>query len=188
MSARHVDRTRVRAVCRAAEKSQSDVAVGVGVSGSTVAGWELGSSEPDQERLPALARVLGQRLDELFPRRGLPDLRDLRCDVGLYRYETKAITDTKSDGSVAGAEQGIRPLNEKYVAPLARAYRVTEDELRKAQLPHSAGADLRVRRTGPRRACPSRSLPALWLARSTWFWSTLTQDGQRQVIKSLRRR
>ncbi|WP_256255539.1 helix-turn-helix transcriptional regulator [Streptomyces sp. MUSC 14] len=123
----------MRSVRRAAEISQADVAAGVGVGDSTVAGWELGSSEPDQEKLSALAQVLKQDLDELFPRGGLPDLRDLRCDAGLYRYEMAEVIGTKSDGPVAGAEQGVRRLKEKYIPALARAYGVTEDELRLAQ-------------------------------------------------------
>ncbi|MCD9880383.1 helix-turn-helix transcriptional regulator [Streptomyces guryensis] len=123
----------MRSVRRAAEISQADVAAGVGVGDSTVAGWELGSSEPDQEKLSALARVLKQDLDELFPRDGLPDLRDLRCDAGLYRYEMAEVIGTKSDGPVAGAEQGVRRLKERYIPALARAYGVTEDELSQAQ-------------------------------------------------------
>ncbi|MEU9848164.1 helix-turn-helix domain-containing protein [Streptomyces sp. NPDC047985] len=123
----------MRSVRRAAEILQADVAAGVGAADSTVAGWELGSSVPDQEKLPALARVLGQRLDDLFPRSGPPDLTDLRCDAGLYRKDTPPIIGTKSDGPVAGAEGGVRPLKEKYVHALAHAYGVTVNELMRAQ-------------------------------------------------------
>ncbi|MFD7580543.1 helix-turn-helix domain-containing protein [Kitasatospora sp. NPDC059817] len=133
MPARHFDRLRVRSVRRAAEIPQADVAKGAGVGDSTVAGWELGSSVPDQEKLPTLARVLGQPLDELFPRRGLPDLTDLRCDAGLYRKDTAAIIGMKSDGPVAGAEGGVRRLKDRYLPPLANAYGVTVEELRRAQ-------------------------------------------------------
>ncbi len=133
MPARHFDRVRVRAVRRAAEITQADVASALGAADSTVAGWETGANVPDQEKLPALARVLKQPLDELFPRDGLPDLTDLRCDVGLYRYETRTVLGTKSDGPVTGAEQGVRRLRDKYISALAEAYGVTEDELRRAQ-------------------------------------------------------
>ncbi|KOU84204.1 DNA-binding protein [Streptomyces sp. XY593] len=133
MPARRFDRLRVRSVRRAAEIPQSDVAQGVGVGDSTVAGWELGSSVPDQEKLPALARVLGRPLDELFPRGGPPDLTDLRCDAGLYRKETAAVIGMKSDGPVAGAEGGVRRLKDRYVAPLADAYGVTAEDLLRAQ-------------------------------------------------------
>lgn len=132
MPARRFDRARVRSVRRAEEISQSDVAAAVGVGDSTVAGWEIGPSCPDQEKLPALARVLKRGLDDLFPRAGLPDLRDLRCDAGLYRYETADVIGTKSDGPVAGAEQGARRLKDKYISSLALAYGVTEEELRRA--------------------------------------------------------
>lgn len=133
MPARRFDRARVRAVRRAAEISQSDVASALGAADSTVAGWELGASVPDQEKLPALADVLKKPLDELFPRDGLPDLTDLRCDAGLYRYEMAAVIGTKSDGPVAGAENGVRRLKDRYLPDLAKAYRVTVDEVKRAQ-------------------------------------------------------
>ncbi len=133
MPPRRVDRHVVRSRRRAAEITQSDMGDGVGVAGSTVAAWELGSQELEQERLPAVARVLRSDLNELFPRDGLPDLRDLRCDAGLYRKQTAAIIGTRSDGPVAGAEQGVRRLREKYVQPLARAYNVSVEELRQAE-------------------------------------------------------
>ncbi|ARF73752.1 DNA-binding protein [Kitasatospora albolonga] len=133
MPARRFDRERVRAVRRAADVPQADVASAIGAADSTVAGWESGATTPDQEKLPALARALNRDLDDLFPRDGLPDLMDLRCDAGLYRYETRAIIGTKSDGPLAGAEQGVRPLKDKYIPALAVAYGVTEDELKRAQ-------------------------------------------------------
>ncbi|MFE9042525.1 helix-turn-helix transcriptional regulator [Streptomyces sp. NPDC007818] len=123
----------MRSVRRAAEISQSDVASALRAADSTVAGWELGSSVPDQEKLPALAQVLNKPLNDLFPREGLPDLTDLRCDAGLYRYEMAAVIGTKSDGPVAGAEQGVRRLKDKYLPSLAEAYHVTVDEVRRAQ-------------------------------------------------------
>ncbi|MEU1931210.1 helix-turn-helix transcriptional regulator [Streptomyces sp. NPDC019826] len=123
----------MRGVRRAADVSQADVASALGAADSTVAGWESGATTPDQEKLPALARVLNRDLDDLFPRNGLPDLIDLRCDAGLYRYETRTVIGTKSDGPVAGAEGGVRRLKDRYVPLLAAAYGVTEDELRRAQ-------------------------------------------------------
>ncbi|MET8980929.1 helix-turn-helix transcriptional regulator [Streptomyces sp. NPDC004539] len=118
---------------RAADIPQSAVAASVGVADSTVAGWETGLTAPDPEKLPALARALGRSLDELFPRAGSPDLTDLRCDVGLFQYETPAIIGTKSAGPVAGAERGERRLKEKYVQALAARYGVTVEELRRAE-------------------------------------------------------
>ncbi|WP_434592611.1 helix-turn-helix transcriptional regulator [Streptomyces sp. A5-4] len=123
----------MRAVRRAADVSQADVASALGAADSTVAGWESGATTPDQEKLPALAGVLNRPLDDLFPRDGLPDLTDLRCDAGLYRYETRAVIGTKSDGPVAGAEQGVRRLKDRYIPLLAAAYGVTADELKRAQ-------------------------------------------------------
>ncbi|UZI32306.1 helix-turn-helix domain-containing protein [Streptomyces sp. VB1] len=133
MPARHFDRTVVRAVRRAAEIPQAEVGAAVNAADSTVAGWELGSSVPDQEKLPGIAHVLRKPLDELFPRKGLPDLIDLRCDAGLYRYEVARFIGTKSDGPVAAAENGVRRLKEKYVPKLAAAYRVSAEVLEQAQ-------------------------------------------------------
>lgn len=133
MPARHFDRSRVRAVRRAAELAQTDIAAAVGVAASTVAGWEAGSASPDPEKLPALARALKHELNDLFPRRGLPDLSDLRCDAGYYQYETAQLIGTKSAGPVAGAERGERQLKDRYIPILAAAYGASEDELRRAQ-------------------------------------------------------
>lgn len=133
MPARHFDRGRVRAVRRAAEVAQTDVATAVGVADSTVAGWETGLATPDPEKLPALAKALRRELDDLFPRAGLPDLTDLRCDAGYYQYETAKLIGTKSAGPVAGAERGERRLKDKYVPALAAAYGVSEEELRRAE-------------------------------------------------------
>lgn len=133
MPARHFDRTVVRAVRRAAEISQAGVGAAVNAAESTVAGWEAGSSVPDQEKLPGIARVLGKSLDELFPREGSPDLTDLRCDAGLYRYEVAKFIGTKSDGPVAAAESGVRLLKPKYMPKLAAAYGVSEKALEQAQ-------------------------------------------------------
>ncbi|MCT6781940.1 DNA-binding protein [Streptomyces sp. CS7] len=133
MPARHFDRTVVRAVRRAAEIPQAEVGAAVEAADSTVAGWELGSSVPDQEKLPGIARVLRKPLGELFPRKGAPDLIDLRCDAGLYRYEVARFIGTKSDGPVAAAENGVRRLKEKYVPKLAAAYGVSEKALEQAQ-------------------------------------------------------
>ncbi|MBV9024169.1 MAG: helix-turn-helix transcriptional regulator [Streptomycetaceae bacterium] len=133
MPARHVDGRRIRRVRRAAELSQLDVGRAVGVSDAAVANWENGKKQPDAEKLPALAKVLGKQLDELFPRHGLPDLADLRADAGLYQKETGAIIGTRSHAPVSNAERGVRRLDPKYVQPLAQAYGVSAEKLLAAQ-------------------------------------------------------
>ncbi|MFI0776235.1 helix-turn-helix domain-containing protein [Streptomyces sp. NPDC021212] len=146
MAARRFDRHRLRRVRRARDLTQSDVAKVVGVSDPAVASWETGHSSPDSEKLPALARVLGQDLDEMFPRAGLPDLADLRCDAGYSQYQTKELTGTKSAGPVANAERGKRRLSEKFVRLLADGYGVTVDALLDAQ-ERSFGHDVRAPET-----------------------------------------
>ncbi|MFJ9085481.1 helix-turn-helix transcriptional regulator [Streptomyces sp. NPDC102384] len=135
MAPRHFDRDRVRALRRARNITQSELGEAVGVGDSTVASWELGSSTPDGEKLPVLAKFFGLPLDELFPRRAgdLPDLADLRCDAGYSQYQSRELIGTKSSGPVANAERGKRRLNEKFHEPLAKAYGVTVDELLAAQ-------------------------------------------------------
>ncbi|MFI2369895.1 helix-turn-helix domain-containing protein [Streptomyces sp. NPDC018833] len=133
MPARHFDRSRLRAVRRAAEIYQAAVGEALGVSDSAVASWESGAQTPDPEKLPALAHALGRDVDELFPRSGPPDLTDMRCDAGYYQYETAALIGTRSAGPVAAAERGERRLKDKYVPALAAAYGVSEEELRRAE-------------------------------------------------------
>ncbi|WP_405814268.1 helix-turn-helix domain-containing protein [Streptomyces sp. NBC_01390] len=143
MPARHVDRHRARAVRRAADILQSEVAAELGVSVSAVANWEAGHSSPDPEKLPAYAAALRVDLDDLFPRAGLPDLADLRCDAGIYQFATAEVIGTKSAGPVAGAERGERRLKDKYVPALAERYGVSETELRRAEDRSMAAAEAR---------------------------------------------
>ncbi|WP_405539621.1 helix-turn-helix transcriptional regulator [Streptomyces sp. NBC_00075] len=141
----------MRTVRRAANVAQTDVATAVGVAGSTVAGWETGLATPDPEKLPALAKALDRELDKLFPRTGLPDLTDLRCDAGYYQYETATLIGTKSAGPVAGAERGERRLKDKYVPALAAAYGVSEEELRRAEdrsIAKARGGEAELEATG----------------------------------------
>jgi transcriptional regulator with XRE-family HTH domain len=166
MPARHFDRSRLRAVRRAAEIYQAAVGEALGVSDSAVASWESGAQTPDPEKLPALARVLNRNLDDLFPRSGPPDLTDLRCDAGYYQYETAALIGTRSAGPVAAAERGERRLKDKYVPALASAYRVSEEELRQAEarsIARSQGIqaddpEVSGKRTGPIPGGPPESL------------------------------
>jgi len=117
----------------------------MGVSDSAVANWEAGHSSPDPEKLPAYAAALAGDLDDLFPRAGLPDLADLRCDAGMYLNETAGVIGTKSAGPVVAAEKGVRRLKEKYVPALAARYGVSEEELRRAEDRSFAAAEERKR-------------------------------------------
>jgi len=159
MPARHFDRHRARTVRRAADIFQSEVGAELGVSDSAVANWEAGHSSPDPEKLPALAKALNGDLDELFPRDGLPDLADLRCDAGLYQYETAEVIGTKSAGPVAGAERGDRRLKDRYVPALAARYGVSEEELRRAEDRSIAAAEERKNGGGEPETSPVVAAP-----------------------------
>ncbi|GAA1219235.1 hypothetical protein GCM10009665_06610 [Kitasatospora nipponensis] len=104
----------------------------MGVSSAAVARWENGDDHPKGEKLPAIAAALGQPLDDLFPHDGPPDLQLLRCDAGLSVAQAAAIIGA-SRVPVSNAESGRRRLNDAYVPPLAKAYRVTEAVLLAAQ-------------------------------------------------------
>ncbi|MEU2774640.1 helix-turn-helix transcriptional regulator [Streptomyces sp. NPDC007162] len=149
MPARRFDRVLARRVRRAADRHQSEVAAELGTTDSAVANWEAGHTSPDPEKLAAYAAALGSDLDELFPRTGLPDLADLRCDAGIYQYETAAVIGTKSASPVAGAERGERRLQAKYIPVLAAKYGVSETELRRAEDRSFAAAEARKNGTAP---------------------------------------
>lgn len=152
MPVRHFDGRRVRAVRRAADLSQIEVARAMGLSSTgTVASWEGGAARPGPEKLPALAQALGAALDDLFPRQGPPDLADLRSDAGYSQYQTRQVLGTKSAGPVANAERGRRRLPERFTQPLADAYGVSVEQLLAAQersFGHTAPEDARTDPSG----------------------------------------
>ncbi|WP_274036380.1 helix-turn-helix transcriptional regulator [Streptomyces sp. MMBL 11-1] len=112
---------------------QPAAAAFLGVSPNQVSRYERGLLQPPPEKLPAAAALVSLPLDDLAPRHGLPDLRDLRCDAGLQQRDTPKIIGTKSAVSVGAAEKGLRRLHPDFVAPLAEAYGVSVAELEAAQ-------------------------------------------------------
>ncbi|MEU9068933.1 helix-turn-helix transcriptional regulator [Streptomyces sp. NPDC048306] len=133
MPPRLFDGRRLYDARRAARRTQSDVADELGVSPSSVGSWETGQWPPDAEKLAALAVSVGRDLEDLFPRPGLPDLADLRCDAGIYRQQVPQMIGTKSAGPVTNAEKGVRRLGEQFVEPLAKGYGVSVEALLAAQ-------------------------------------------------------
>ncbi|MFF2041894.1 helix-turn-helix domain-containing protein [Kitasatospora sp. NPDC058170] len=135
MSARQFDGQVLRLARRARDLSQEALgrAEGVGVEQPTVAKWESGSTFPEPERLPGIARALSEPLDALWPRDGEPDLADLRCDAGYPQKRTGELIGTKSHIPVSNAERGVRRLAEAFVPRLAEAYGVTREQLLTAQ-------------------------------------------------------
>lgn len=123
--------------------SQADLAAGLNVRTNAVYRWENQLATPPQERLPAIAAMVGADLDELFPRPGPPNLADLRCDAGMRQSDTTGYTNTASPMPVRAAEQGRRALSDEAVTALAAAYNVTRAELLAAQR-RSFGHDVPV--------------------------------------------
>ncbi|PWI08961.1 transcriptional regulator [Streptomyces sp. NWU339] len=123
--------------------SQADLAAGLNVKTNAVYRWENQLATPPQERLPAIAAMVGAELDELFPRLGPPNLADLRCDVGMRQSDTTRYTNTASPMPIRAAERGRRALSDEAVTALAAAYNVTRAELLAAQR-RSFGHDVPV--------------------------------------------
>jgi transcriptional regulator with XRE-family HTH domain len=107
-------------------------ALGLG-SHVPVANWEKGKSFPPADKLPGIARALGQDVDRLFPRDGDPDLVDVRCDAGFTQGRAADLVDEVSSYRLGAAERGERRLDEVSVRPLADLYQVSVDELLAAQ-------------------------------------------------------
>ncbi len=132
MPPRLFDSRRLRVLRRGKDLTQKQVGTHLGVSDAAVARWEKGQDFPPGEKLPALAQLLGRPLDELFPRKGLPDLADLRCDAGYNQRQASEIIGT-SRVPLSNAERGKRRLDPAYVQPLAQAYGVGSEDLLAAQ-------------------------------------------------------
>ncbi|MEO3976917.1 transcriptional regulator [Streptomyces sp. CAU 1734] len=105
----------------------------VNLGESVISRYSTGGVTPPPEKLAALAERVGLPLDVLAPRRGLPDLKDLRCDAGLKQADTTPYTKSRSAMPVRAAENGMRRLKEEFETPLAEAYGVSVEELRAAQ-------------------------------------------------------
>ena len=133
MPSRRFDGRRIREVRRAADLSQKELALGVGLKGHVpVAQWEAGRAFPPPEKLPAIARVLNLPLDKLFPRTGAPDLADLRCDAGFSQLQAAERLPV-SRFQLGKAERGERRLDENALADMAALYGVDPETLGDAQ-------------------------------------------------------
>ncbi|MFE3374577.1 helix-turn-helix domain-containing protein [Streptomyces anulatus] len=140
---------------RAADVSRRELAAAVGSkSQAIVAGWETEKTFPPGEKLPAIARVLRVDIDVLFPREGLCDLADLRCDAGYAQYAAAEKVGISKYG-LSRAERGERRLDDAWIGPLATLYGVHADELLAAQRRSFGEAET---------ASPPAALPPLTLA------------------------
>ncbi|MGP3756951.1 helix-turn-helix domain-containing protein [Streptomyces sp. IBSNAI001] len=119
---------------RAADMPQRVLGREVGVgSHEPVARWESGKSIPPAEKLPAIARALGEDIDTLFPRAGAPDLVDLRCDAGYSQSHAAELSEAVSRFRLGAAERGVRTLDEAALPELADLYGVTVEEVQAAE-------------------------------------------------------
>ncbi|WP_327303593.1 helix-turn-helix transcriptional regulator [Streptomyces sp. NBC_01298] len=134
MPERRFDASGFRSARVARGMTQAQVAAALGIKDpSVVSRYESGDASPPPEKLPRLAALVGERVDDLFPRPGLPTLADLRCDAGMAQKDTAAVTQTSSCSPVRAAEGGRRKLAPQYTAPLAEAYGVSVEELLAAE-------------------------------------------------------
>ena len=56
----------LRARRLAAHMTQAELAAALGVTQGAVYGWEIGTKYPSADKLPALARVLRCKIDDLY--------------------------------------------------------------------------------------------------------------------------
>lgn len=132
MPARQFNGALLRQERRARDWSQEDVGKAVGVDRAQVAMWEAGTRFAGAEKLKKIAAVFGQPLDEMFPRKGSADLKDLRLDAGLSQQAVAAATKVPR-GALSAAESGQKPLDPGVIDAVAAAYQVSEEQLRAAQ-------------------------------------------------------
>lgn len=130
---REFDVDRLQRVRQVRDIQKKDIAAAVGVTPPRVTAWFSGDATPPPETLPDLAAALGEDIDDLFPREGMPDLRDLRCDAGVRLKDVPGVLDTLSPVPVKNAERGVRRLDKAFVEDLAKRYGVTVEELRAAE-------------------------------------------------------
>ncbi|WP_052230223.1 helix-turn-helix transcriptional regulator [Streptomyces sp. CT34] len=123
----------LRTMRRGAGFTQAVFAKMVGVSKTAVIDWEKDDEQcPPPERLPAIAKALGEDLDVLFPRFGPPDLADLRADAGFTQSRAaEALGITRVP--LSNAETGKKPLSSDLRIRVVALYGVTADELAEAQ-------------------------------------------------------
>ncbi|MEV7955209.1 helix-turn-helix transcriptional regulator [Streptomyces sp. NPDC088141] len=134
MPPRRFDGARLRAVRRAEDMHQRVLAEELGLASHVpLSRWEAGKAFPPQEKLPRIAKVLHQRIDDLFPRDGDPDLADLRCDAGLSQGGAADVIKAVSRFQLGAAERGRRRLDDSSLPAVARAYGVSVEELMAAQ-------------------------------------------------------
>ncbi|MGD3112899.1 helix-turn-helix domain-containing protein [Streptomyces sp. YGL11-2] len=124
---------RLRRVRQVRDIPKKIVADRVGITPPRVSAWFAGDATPPAETLPALARALGEDIDDLFPRTGAPDLRDLRCDAGIRLRDVPEIIGTRSSVPVKNAERGVKRLDDAYAERLAAACGVTVEDLRASE-------------------------------------------------------
>ncbi|WP_229348056.1 helix-turn-helix transcriptional regulator [Streptomyces sp. UNOB3_S3] len=118
---------------RGLDLTQAALATILGVSKTAVVDWEKDDEHcPPPERLPAIAKALGEDLDVLFPRYGPPDLADLRADAGFTQSKAAEVLGT-TRVPLSNAERGKKPLSPDLLVRMAALYGVTAEELADAQ-------------------------------------------------------
>ncbi|MDJ0342821.1 helix-turn-helix transcriptional regulator [Streptomyces sp. H10-C2] len=132
MPARQFNGELLRQERRAREWHQADVARAVGVERAMVAQWEAGTRFASAEKLATIAAAFSRPLDEMFPRKGPADLKDLRTDAGFSQIDAAKISGVPR-GVLSGAELGHKPLDARVITKVAEAYNVTEQQVRAAQ-------------------------------------------------------
>lgn len=123
-----------------------------------VTSWENEKRFPPAEKLVAIAGILGEDADALFPRGGPCDLADLRCDAGYTRSAAAEKVAGLSRFALGDAEGGRNKLGHQLISPLADLYGVSPEQLEAAQALSFGAPSLSVAAPDPSFGAPSLSV------------------------------
>lgn len=109
--------------------TQEDLAVRIGVSTTSISGWELGRSAPEPANFDKLVTALGARKSALLgavdPLRGLAEHR---ARAGLNQQQAADEVGIPVS-ALRTIERGVRLPNPTERAALAKAYRISRAEV-----------------------------------------------------------
>ncbi|MBO4933344.1 MAG: helix-turn-helix transcriptional regulator, partial [Clostridia bacterium] len=99
----------IRTLRRAADMTQDELAVKLGVAFQTVSRWENGGTYPDMELLPAIAGVFGVTVDHLLGSNGEEREKQLK---DLIKRIKNAVRNRENDTVVALLREVRRDLRQ----------------------------------------------------------------------------
>lgn len=109
--------------------TQEDLAIRIGVSTTSISGWELGRSAPEPANFQKLVKALRARKGELLGAvDGLRGLAEHRARAGLSQPEAAEQVGIPVN-ALRMIERGVRLPSPQERAALAKAYRISRAEV-----------------------------------------------------------